>query len=139
MPDAHRSSLVVLDTSVVSVLIRGREMAEPYRALLANQHAVISFQTLEELWFWAYSSRWGEARRTRLTAHLGQYEVIWPDRTLVDVCARLRHERRAAGRTLNTADAWIAATAIRLGCPLATHDRDFSGIGGLDLIQAPSA
>ena len=40
---------------------------------------------------------------------------------------------------MSTADAWIAATAIRLGCPLATHDRDFSGIDGLELIQAPSS
>ena len=137
MLDADRSSLAVLDTSVVSVLIRGRELADAYRALLADRRAAISFQTLEELWFWAYSSRWGEPRRIRLAAHLEQYEVVWPDRTLVDISARLRDERKGAGRTLNTADAWIAATAIRLSCPLATHDRDFSSIDGLEVIQAP--
>ena len=34
------------------------------------------------------------------------------------------------------ADAWIAATALMLDCPLASHDRDFSGIANLALIQA---
>lgn len=30
-----------------------------------------------------------------------------------------------------------AATAIMLNCPPATHDRDFSGIPGLEVVQAP--
>ena len=37
MLDADRSSLVVLDISVVSSLIRGRGMADAYRALLADR------------------------------------------------------------------------------------------------------
>ena len=41
-----------------------------------------------------------------------------------------------AGRRLSVADAWIAATALYLGCPLATHDRDFIGIPNLRLITA---
>ena len=52
--------------------------------------------------------------------------------------ARVRNERERAGRKLNTADAWIAATAIMLACPLASHDADFSDIPNLELIRAPS-
>ena len=63
--------------------------------------------------------------------------MIWPNDRLVNVCAQLRADRKVAGRTLQSADAWIAATAILLQCPLASHDRDFSGIPGLTVIQAP--
>ena len=55
---------------------------------------------------------------------------------MVQISANLRSEREKAGRRLNTADAWIAATAILLACPLASHDRDFSDIPGLEFIRA---
>lgn len=63
--------------------------------------------------------------------------MVWPSVRLINVCAQLRAGRKVAGRTLQSADARIAATAIMLQCPLAAHDRDFSGIPGLEVIQAP--
>ena len=39
--------------------------------------------------------------------------------------------------TNSSHDEWIAATALWLDCPLATHDRDFTRVDGLALIQAP--
>ena len=73
-----------------------------------------------------------------LQRDLDRYGIVWPDPDLVRVCARLRSDRRAAGRELAQADAWIAATALRLGCPLVAHDGDFEGIPDLDLIRNPS-
>ena len=57
---------------------------------------------------------------------------------VVDISANLRSAQEGAGRRLNTADAWIAATALMLNCPLASHDGDFDGIAGLQLIPDPS-
>ena len=73
-----------------------------------------------------------------LLSYLESYEVIWPNSDLVTVCASLRAERRAAGRGLQMADAWIAATALYLGCPLASHDIHFVGIPDLELIRDPA-
>ena len=81
---------------------------------------------------------WGDRRKNELAHHLEQYEVIWPSLELVATCARLRSERKSAGREMQATDAWIAATAIMLNCPLASHDRDFSDIPDLELIQLPS-
>ena len=61
---------------------------------------------------------------------------MYPDAQMADICAQLRAERRAAGREIQVADAWVAATALRLGCPIAAHDSDFDGIPGLQLISA---
>ena len=60
--------------------------------------------------------------------------MIGYDRELVNTSARLR---AAAGRggKLSQADAWIAATAILLGCPLLSHDRDFGNPPELRLIS----
>lgn len=129
--------MIVLDTNVVSYIFSGDSLAEYYLDLIHGRRTIISFQTLEELLYGAYNHDWGARRRDRLARHLEQYDVVWPGRELADACARLRSERKAAGREMQIADAWVAATAILLKCPLASHDRDFAAVPGLDLVQAP--
>ena len=130
--------MIVLDTSVVSYIFNRDPTAQYYQHRIQGRRALISFQTLEERWYGAYLVSWGEKRKSELASHLRQYEVIWPSAELVDICARLRAERRSAGREITVADAWIAATALMLGCPLASHDGDFVGIPDLEVIRNPS-
>ncbi len=131
--------LVVLDTSVVSILYDegDDERFAAYQERLAGRRGLISFQTLEELLFGLHSSGWGEARMLRFREHIDKYEVVWlkPESKLVEIAARLRSDLKGMGRTLDVADAWIAATALMRECPLASDDRDFVGIPGLPLIQ----
>ena len=130
-------SPVVLDTSVVSLLMRGDADSTYYKSEIQGLRAVISFQTREEALFGAIRAGWGPRRISELQQHLGQYETVWSSLEMVEISARLRSDREKAGRRLNTADAWIAATAIMLDCPLASHDGDFSDIPDLELIRAP--
>ena len=128
--------IVVLDTGVVSFIYRGDGRAHYYEERITGMRPVISFQTLEELYIWPIRNDWGTRRRNELQQHLDLYEVIWPNLELVRLSAELRAERERAGRRLNTADAWIAATALTLGCPLASHDGDFDDISGLEVIKS---
>ncbi len=127
---------IVLDTSVVSLLFRSNEPVAYYQERIRGSRLLISFQTLEESWFGAIKNGWSDRRKNTLRRHLDQFEAIWPNRDMVRISADLRSEQEKAGRRLNTADAWIAATAILLDCPLASHDRDFSDIPGLEFIRA---
>ena len=79
---------------------------------------------------------WGTTRRRELLQHLGLYTVIWPTPELVERTAQLRVRQQRKGRRLSAPDAWIAATALMLNCPLATHDHDYSDVDGLSLIEA---
>ena len=46
---------------------------------------------------------------------------------------------QAAGRRIETADAWIAATALLYDAPLVTHNvSDYLGVPGLKLISHES-
>ena len=128
---------IVLDSNVVSYVFNRDPLARYYVERLRDARQFISFQTLEEAWYGAHSRGWGASRRQDLSSHLERYEIVWPDTDLVEACARLRAERRAAGRELNMADAWIAATAIMLNCPLASHDSHFVGVTDLRLIRSP--
>ena len=86
---------------------------------------------------WGVLENWGARRKSELRRHLSQYDVIWPSPQLVETCSRLRSTMRGGGHTMQSADAWIAATAIMLGCPLASRDRDFSRIPNLQVIRTP--
>ena len=127
-----------MDTNVASYIFRDSPEATYYQEQIEGQRVVMSFQTSEELWYGAYNRNWGERRRAELASFLEQYEVIFPNSQLADICARLRAERRQAGREIKVADAWVAATALYLGCPLASHDGDFTDIPGLELIRNPA-
>ena len=118
-------SRVVIDSNVMSYIARRSPIADYYLPYLAGREVVISFQTREEALFGAYLADWGERRVNDLKQQMDQYEMHWPDDELVDLCARLRQQRQAAGRRLEVADAWVAATALYLECPLASHDGDF--------------
>lgn len=134
-------SQVVVDTSVVSILSRPEDVRHSfYSEVLYDHQLLVSFQTLEERWFGAYYRNWENERIEALETHLSRFDVIWPSPTLVGICAKLRSDTRKAGNELAVADAWIAATAMMLGCPLASDNGDFRhvrGILGLMLIQYP--
>lgn len=129
--------MIVLDTSIVSYIFKRDTRARYYEEHTRGNDLAISFQTLEEILFGVRISGWGQRRINELLRHLERYEVVWPNDEMVELSAILRGERRALGRALDTADAWIAATALTLDCPLASHDRDFSDIPGLAVIRAP--
>ena len=46
---------------------------------MTRQRTVVSFQTVEEVWYGAYKSGWGARQKNELALHLQQYEVVWPD------------------------------------------------------------
>ena len=133
-----RYDLIVVDTNVVSYILNNDPVAEFYKGHLHDKRAVISFQTLGELWYGAYSDGWGEKRRKELASHIKGYDVIWSSPNLVEIWAQLHSQQKSVGHMLSDADAWVASTAIMLDCPLASHDRDFVDIPDLELIQAPN-
>jgi tRNA(fMet)-specific endonuclease VapC len=127
---------VIVDTDVVSFLFKGDTRAYEYRQHLQSKTLAISFMTVAELYQWAYSRNWGEQRLARLEERLRAYVVVPYDGELCKQWAMICVERRRMGSPISVQDAWIAATALRHGCPLVTHNRsDFANITGLTVIS----
>lgn len=62
---------------------------------------------------------------------------VYPDEKLCGIWAQVTGDGRRTGRNIACADAWIAATAIALGCPLLTHNpSDFRGVAGLTVVSS---
>ena len=76
------TSVVVSDTNVVSYIFNRDGRSLYYEERLMGCRQVISFQTLEEIRYGAYSNRWGARRMRDLLSYLENYEVIWPNSDL---------------------------------------------------------
>jgi len=124
---------LILDTNIVSYLMRGDSRAEFYRQILPGKTLAISFMTVGELYEGAFRGRWSENRLGMLKEHIKSYLVIPFSPNTCEVWGRIRAERR--NRPIAVDDAWIAATALAYGCPLVTHNpNDFTGIAELEII-----
>lgn len=131
MPDEK----LLLDTNIVSYLLKQKPEAPLYLPLLEGKLLCISFVTVGELLFWAEDARWGTQRRSQLEHRLRNYVVIPYDFELAEVYARVAAERKKKGLPISSNDAWIAACALRHDMPLVTHNmNDFLEIEGLKLI-----
>ena len=123
----------VVDTNIVSILLKDKPPARLYRRHMVGHRPVISFMTLAELLEGAERARWGEKKRQELEKALTNYLLIHSSREVCELWARVRTERRR--QPIAGDDAWIAATALAFNCPLITHNpKDFRGISNLVVI-----
>lgn len=136
---AHRA--VVVDTNIIGASLRPGK-TEPWdQALEAIDGApiLISFATAAELRFGARLAGWGERRLATLDERLSSVMVVWPGPALINTYVELRTWATQTGHGMadkrHEADRWIAATALRLDVPLASHDQIFHGVEGLAVLE----
>ncbi len=80
----------------------------------------------------------GSKKKTRLEQWLDELlsdvRVLEATSRTSSVYALVRHQLRAAGTPIPENDVWIAAIAIEHGLPLATRDRHFRVVKGLEIV-----
>lgn len=68
---------------------------------------------------------------------LERFTPLLPDVETAIVWARIKSNCERKGRPITFADAWIAAAAVQLDMPLATHNvSDYSAVEGLTTLTA---
>jgi tRNA(fMet)-specific endonuclease VapC len=76
-------------------------------------------------------------RKIELERHLTRYVVLPVSRELCGKWAEVSFAAKRKGRPVQTADAWIAASALYYQVPLITNNRsDYSEVDGLILLSA---
>lgn len=126
---------VLLDTNVISYLLKGDSRADAYAELIAGKRLAISFMTIAELFQWAGIRNWGEHRKAQLEKSLLDYLMLPYDFELCKWWGQVRTECQSKGRRISPQDAWIAATALHYELPLVTHNvTDFEAIENLTIL-----
>lgn len=127
---------VVVDTDVVSFLFKNHPIGNRYDPELAGRIPLISFMTVAELERWAIQYRWNAQRLHWLHLYLHRFTVVPSSPDLCRHWAEVTVAAQAAGRRIECADAWIAATALLYSAPMVTHNRtDYLGVPGLTIIS----
>ena len=129
-------NILLLDTNVVSILFnRNHSLRQTCIEAVAGHQLVISFMPRAELLLWPAVNNWGAPRRTALEQHMALYLTLFPDERTCAIWAAVLDQCRRAGQPIQTADAWIAASARQWACPLVTTDfRDYAAIEDLDVV-----
>ncbi|MCA9413209.1 MAG: type II toxin-antitoxin system VapC family toxin [Candidatus Omnitrophica bacterium] len=126
----------LLDTNIVSYLMRGHTLAEIYRPHFNDRILAISFITVGELYRGAEKARWGLRKRSSLEDTLEKFVVIPFDFDIARQFGKVMAERERLGRPISLHDGWIAACAMRYSIPLVTHNpKDFDSIRDLKVIS----
>ncbi len=126
---------IILDTNIVSYLMKGGPLAKAYVPHVQGKLLAISFITVGEMYFGAENRNWGKKKRSELETTLRNFIVIPYDHEIARCYGRLVAERKRKGKPIALNDAWIAACAARHAVPLLTHNaKDFVGITALDVI-----
>lgn len=126
-------STVVLDTNIVSYLMRNHSLAQKYRRHLEKQTLTISFMTVGELYEGAFRANWSSDRVRELEATIRTFLVIPSSPRICRMWGEVRSLRRQ--QPISVPDAWVASAALSYDCPLVTHNPDdFGGIPNLQVI-----
>ncbi len=126
---------VLLDTDVFSFFFKKDSRRELYAHAVESRRPCLSSMSVAELKRWALVRKWGRRQRERLVQALRHYVILPCDDLMADRWAEISVLRERLGHPISCGDCWIAASALRYGIPLATHNGShFAGIPGLIVI-----
>jgi tRNA(fMet)-specific endonuclease VapC len=125
---------VVVDTDLVSFVFKNHTFGSRYDPELTGPVPLVSSMTIAEIERWVLQYRWGRQRVQLLRTFLRRFTVV---PSSPDLCRRwAKVMAQSIGRRIESADAWIAATALLHDAPLLTNNwNDYVGMVGLNLIS----
>lgn len=134
------ATLIVVDTDVISYIFKNHSLASTYQTLLAGKRLAMSLISLAEIEYGMEVKSWGSARRDLMRRFLSRFTTLLPDSETAALWARIKNGCEKKGHPIAFADAWIAAAAVQLNAPLATHNYDdYVVVDGLTIITSPRA
>jgi tRNA(fMet)-specific endonuclease VapC len=125
---------IVLDTDVISFLLKADSRAQLYLPHPDNRQWFISFMTEAELEQWALLANWGEKRIEWLRLFLSRFAIVPSSHDLVLKWRRRWSllEETGGGSKPPKLGLRVAATALLYDAPLPTHNKaDYLGVPGL--------
>ncbi len=125
-----RAGKLLLDSNCVIDIIGDFPLREE---IFARNTIVIPAPVLGELYFGAYNSVRVETNLRRLHNFLRSVDVLAADRVTADWYGKIRFQLKQIGRPIPDNDIWIAAIALQHELTLATKDRHFGYIEGLEI------
>ena len=126
------SPLYLLDTNIVIAFLRPIPEREILQKI-AGQDVCLSSIAIGELFYGIEYSSKREENLKRLQNLLDSVIILNCDIETAIYYGRIQAQLRKKGRPIPNNDAWIAAVAFQYGLTVATRDKHFDNIEGLDV------
>lgn len=128
--------MIVVDTDIISFILKEDSRAELYKQHLLGLPKIISFMTLAELRRWEIQNNWGAKRIKHAQEFLDEFTIVNSDEKLCEIWASIKSDAHKYGNPIDTADVWIASVALLFDVPLVTNNRrHFENIQNLIVIS----
>lgn len=126
---------VLLDTNILIDFFHNNPRAVVLMKSLEGSHLRVSTFTLMEIVHGAHKTKTPERYINEFNNFLADFSVdVWPiDEMIGARCGELLAVMEARGIHLGVVDALLAATALVHACPIASGDRAFQKIPGLEV------
>jgi tRNA(fMet)-specific endonuclease VapC len=124
---------VALDTNALSDFAAGSDALGD--ALMPFRSLVLPVTVLGEYRFGLLGSKKRARLEEWLDQLLSEVRVLETTARTSAEYARVRHQLRTAGTPIPENDVWIAAVAIEHRLPLATRDKHFKIVKGLEILD----
>jgi len=123
---------VLVDTNVVVAHLRG----DPALASRLGEASAVylPWVVLGELHYGAQRARRREEALAQIRDFLGMTILVLPDERTAEHYGQVKAELARAGTPIPENDIWIAALAREYELPVATRDRHFAHVAGLDVL-----
>jgi tRNA(fMet)-specific endonuclease VapC len=125
--------LYMLDTNMVSYIVKGHSAAARKRllALKEDEIACISAVTEAEIFYGLAKKPEAVRLKALMEGFLANIRVLPWDRDAAHAYAAVRSRLEAAGKSLESMDMMIAAHAVSLGAVVVTNDKAFGYVEDL--------
>ena len=92
--------------------------------------------TVAEIEYGMESDGWGQNRREAMRRYLdGRFSPVYPHAVAPKIWAEIVAGGERKGQSMSHSDAWMGATALRLGAPLVTYNAtDYSAVEALTVL-----
>ncbi len=127
------SLIYLLDTNMVTYIVRGRSIAARRKLASLGEHEVACISAITEA-----EMRYGIAKKPQahvvqaaIEGFLARAKILPWGSAEAAAYGILRAQQEAAGKTLDALDMLIAAQAFSTGATVVTNDRAFSQIPGI--------
>jgi predicted nucleic acid-binding protein len=123
----------VLDSSFLVALERGNRKAILLSEKLTSERRALWIPAVAWMEVLSGAPQGREAATGELLSEIGSFVPL--TRSMAETGAVLQGSLARAGKRVGWNDLQVMATALELGEPVVTLDRDFSGIAGLKVIR----
>ncbi|MCB9034172.1 MAG: type II toxin-antitoxin system VapC family toxin [Chitinophagales bacterium] len=126
------NSQIIVDSNIVIAILNGEKKVT---IKLEKQKVYIPSIVIGELYYGANQSKLSTKNKEKIEVFASKCTILLIDEATGKEYGIIKSELKQKGKPIPENDIWIAALAKQYDIPIATRDKHFKQIKGIDLVE----